>query len=103
MKKKKFSFLIPAAIGIAMGFMACSENYVYEIPKINGEAFNPSQPVTVSEILPDSGGYLTQFVIKGSNFGTDPSKIDVIFNGNRKATVVSSNGTTLYGICPKIG
>lgn len=99
--KKKFSFLIPAAIGIAMGFMACSENYVYEIPKINGEAFNPSQPVTVSEILPDSGGYLTQFVIKGSNFGTDPSKIDVIFGGNRKATVVSSNGTTLYGICPK--
>lgn len=57
MKKKKFSFLIPAAIGIAMGFMACSENYVYEIPKINGKAFN--------------------------------------------ATVVSSNGTTLYGICPK--
>lgn len=99
--KMKYSFLIPAAIGIAMGFMACSENYVYEIPKINGEAFNPSQPVTVSEILPDSGGYLTQFVIKGSNFGTDPSKIDVIFNGNRKATVVSSNGTTLYGICPK--
>ena len=99
--KMKYSFLIPAAIGIAMGFMACSENYVYEIPKINGEAFNPSQPVTVSEILPDSGGYLTQFVIKGSNFGTDPSKIDVIFGGNRKATVVSSNGTTLYGICPK--
>lgn len=57
MKKKKFSFLIPAAIEIAMGFMACSENYVYEIPKINGKAFN--------------------------------------------ATVVSSNGTTLYGICPK--
>ena len=46
--KMKYSFLIPAAIGIAMGFMACSENYVYEIPKINGEAFNPSQPVTVS-------------------------------------------------------
>lgn len=100
-KMKKSTILIPVLTGILMGLVSCSEDYTYEMPKIQGEAFNPSLPVKVTEILPDSGGYLTQFVIKGSNFGTDPSKIDVIFNGNRKATVVSSNGTTLYGICPK--
>lgn len=95
------SLLLLSAAGISWGFVSCSGDYHYETPKISGEAFDPSLPVTVSEILPDSGGYLTQFVIKGSNFGTDLSKIDIIFGGNRKATVVNSNGTTLYGICPK--
>ena len=96
--KSTFLFL---ATGLSMGLVSCSDDYRYEAPKIGGIPFNRSLPMAVSEILPDSGGYLTQFVIKGSNFGTDPSKIDVIFNGNRKATVVSSDGTTLYGICPK--
>lgn len=100
-KMTKSVLMLAMAAGLPMGLASCSDDYHYETPKISGEAFDPSLPVTVSEILPDSGGYLTQFVIKGSNFGTDPSKIDVIFNGNRKATVVSSNGTTLYGICPK--
>lgn len=97
----KSILMLAMAAGLPAGLVSCSDDFHYESPKISGAAFDPSLPVTVSEILPDSGGYLTQFVIKGSNFGTDPSKIDVIFNGNRKATVVSSNGTTLYGICPK--
>ena len=97
----KSMLMLAMAAGLPVGLVSCTDDYHYETPKISGDAFDPSLPVTVSEILPDSGGYLTQFVIKGSNFGTDPSKIDVIFNGNRKATVVSSNGTTLYGICPK--
>ena len=100
-KMTKSVLMLTMAAGLPIGLVSCSDDYHYETPKISGPAFDPSLPVTVSEILPDSGGYLTQFVIKGSNFGTDPSKIDVIFNGNRKATVVSSNGTTLYGICPK--
>lgn len=100
-KMTRSMLMLTIAAGLPVGLVSCSDDYHYETPKVSGEAFDPSLPVTVSEILPDSGGYLTQFVIKGSNFGTDPSKIDVIFNGNRKATVVSSNGTTLYGICPK--
>lgn len=100
-KVTKSVLMLAMAAGLPAGLVSCSDDFHYESPKISGAAFDPSLPVTVSEILPDSGGYLTQFVIKGSNFGTDPSKIDVIFNGNRKATVVSSNGTTLYGICPK--
>jgi len=100
-KMTKSVLVLAMAAGLPMGLVSCSDDYHYETPKISGAAFDPSLPVTVSEILPDSGGYLTQFVIKGSNFGTDPSKIDVIFNGNRKATVVNSDGTTIYGICPK--
>lgn len=100
-KVTKSVLMLAMAAGLPAGLVSCSDDFHYVSPKISGTAFDPSLPVTVSEILPDSGGYLTQFVIKGSNFGTDPSKIDVIFNGNRKATVVSSDGTTLYGICPK--
>ena len=95
MCKLTMSTFLFLATGLSIGLVSCSDDYRYEAPKIKGEAFNRSLPVVVSQILPDSGGYLTQFVINGSNFGTDPSKIEVVFNGNRKATVVSSNGTRM--------
>jgi len=100
-KMTRSMLMLTMAAGLPVGLVSCSDDYHYETPKVSGEAFDPSLPVTVSEILPDSGGYLTQFVIKGSNFGTDPSQIKVLFNGNRQASVVSTNGSTIYGICPK--
>ena len=84
-----------------LGTASCSEDYTFTPPKIAGVDFDPSKAVKVDKILPDSGVYLTQFVIKGSNFGTDKSKITVLFNGTRKATVVNTNGTEIYGITPK--
>lgn len=99
--KKLLSLRLAAFALCVLGLASCSEDYTFTPAKIDGVAYDPSKAVTVETILPDSGVYLTQFVIKGSNFGTDPSKISVMFNGNRKATVVSSNGTTLYGITPK--
>jgi hypothetical protein len=86
---------------LSYGLTSCDSSYHYEPPTINGIEYNPSLPITISEILPDSGGYKTTFVIKGSNFGTDPSKIRVTFNGNRRATVVSSDGEVIYGLVPK--
>lgn len=83
-----------------LGLASCSEDYTFTPPKISGVAFDPSKPVTVTQILPDSGVYLTQFVIKGSNFGMDKSKLSVLFGG-RKAAIVSTNGTEIYGITPK--
>ncbi len=96
-KLRAFAWLLP----VVLGWVSCSENYSFEPTTVTGPAFDASQPVQVTSLLPDSGGYLTRFVLKGSNFGTDVSKIKVLFNGNRRATVVSSNGTTLYGIVPK--
>lgn len=83
------------------GFVSCKEEYTYKDPRVGGTPFDPNKPVQITELMPDSGGYRTMFVIKGSNFGTDVSKIKVTFNRNRTATIVSSNGEVLYGIVPK--
>lgn len=95
-------FLLSLCIGgLSFGLVSCAEDYKFEPAPIPGTAFDASKPVEINTVLPDSGGYLTKFVITGSNFGTDTANIRVFFNGNRQATVVSSNGTTLYGIVPK--
>lgn len=99
--KKQPGISLMAAALLCIGLTSCSEDYTFTAAKIEGVEYDPSKAVTVEQILPDSGVYLTQFVIKGSNFGMDPSKITVTFNGNRKATVVSTNGSDIYGITPK--
>jgi len=65
------------------------------------EKYDASKPITVTNLMPDSGGIRTQFIIEGSNFGSDVSKIHVTFNGDRKAVIVGSNGTSIYGLVPK--
>lgn len=57
---------------------SCKEDYAYVTPTYVSTAYDSSKPVEITAILPDSGGYKTPFVIKGSNFGNDLSKIKVI-------------------------
>lgn len=83
------------------GFLSCKEDYTFRNTSIDGTPFDPDRPVEVGTIYPDSGGYKTPFVIKGDNFGTDISKIKVVFNGHRVAPLVRSNGSLIYGIMPK--
>lgn len=82
-------------------FLSCKEDYSFKNTAIDGTPFDPNIPVEVGTIYPDSGGYKTPFVIKGNNFGTDISKIKVVFNGDRIAPLVRSNGSLIYGIMPK--
>src|SRR5262245_16703460 len=65
----------------------------------NGTAYDPSKPVSISRITPDSGGVSTQLVIYGSNFGRDTSQIKVYVN-DRNAPVISSNGSAIYALVP---
>jgi hypothetical protein len=76
-------------------FCACTKKSTTE----NGIAYDPSTPVTVSRITPDSGGVSTQLMIYGSNFGTDTSLIKVFING-KPAPVVGSNGSAIYVLVP---
>lgn len=94
----KITCLLVFFIGVSY---SCKEDYTYSVPTFDNTPFDPNKPVEVTEIIPDSGGYKTPFVIKGSNFGNDLSKIKVTFNGDREAILVSTNGETLYGIMPK--
>lgn len=61
--------------------------------------YDPSKPVTISRISPDSGGVNTQMIIYGSNFGSDTSIIKVYINGHQ-ARVIGLNGTALYVLVP---
>jgi hypothetical protein len=61
--------------------------------------YDPSQPVTISRISPDSGGVSTQLMIYGSNFGSDTSLIKVYVNG-KPAPVIAANGTSIYALVP---
>lgn len=60
--------------------------------------YDSSKPVEVTSFMPDSGGIKTKFVIKGSNFGNDKSKISVYFKDvdrERKAVVIGVNSETI--------
>lgn len=68
------------------------------------KTYDPSLPVEVASFMPDSGGIRTKFVIKGSNFGTDKSKVKVYFvdkDYDRLATIVGLDNETIYCLVPK--
>lgn len=79
---------------------SCAENYRFVNEGIPPKEFDPSQPVTVSLIEPDSGVYNTQFVVSGDNFGTDLSRIRVYFGEKDTARLISSTGSHIYGLVP---
>lgn len=72
-----------------------------------GEAkasYDPSLPVMLTDLMPDSGRIREKVIIKGSNFGSDKSKITVFFNDglvDRKATVIGIDNSTIYCLVPR--
>ena len=76
---------------------SCDEN---NPPSYEGEAYDPSKPVIITDFKPDSGGLATKVFITGSNFGSDLTKIKVYFNDMR-APVVGSDGNRMYVITPR--
>lgn len=68
-------------------------------------AFDPNKPISFTEFLPDSGGIRTKFIIKGSNFGNDKSKVKVFFKdaiGNeRESLILGLQPDVIYTQVPK--
>lgn len=68
-------------------------------------AFDPNQSIKLTEFMPDSGGIRTKFIIKGSNFGDNKSKVQVFFKdeeGNeREALVLGVTSNVIYTQVPK--
>lgn len=65
-----------------------------------GAGYNPQLPVQVSGIEPLTGGIATPVVIKGQNFGTDKTKVQVLFNG-KPGVVVNVVNEFIYALVPK--
>lgn len=66
-----------------------------------GSSYDPNLSVELETFYPDSGGIRTDFIITGSNFGSDISKIEVLFINDKSATVISANNETIYCLVPK--
>lgn len=77
---------------------ACSEDK-------KSTSFDPNQPIKFTEFMPDSGGIRTKFIIKGSNFGDDKSKVKVFFkdeeDNEREALVLGVTSDVIYTQVPK--
>lgn len=88
-----------AVVAVGLLAAACNDSESYSTPA--GTPYDPSKPVEFYTFEPDSGGMRTKCIIKGSNFGTDIENIKVLFNGDREARIISSNGNMIYCLVPK--
>lgn len=62
--------------------------------------YDPAQPVKVTNIEPATGGIMTPVVIQGNNFGTDKTKVQVLFDG-KPAVIVNVVNEYIYALVPK--
>lgn len=49
----------------------------------SGKPYDPSQPIKLTTFYPQDGGMATKVIIKGENFGTDLSQIEVFLMRKR--------------------
>lgn len=66
--------------------------------------YDPDKPIEVETFMPDSGRLREKFILKGSNFGTDVSKVKVYFidaTTERIATVIGVDNNTIYCLAPR--
>ena len=72
--------------------------------KSTGATYDPNQPVTVEGFMPVEGKLREKVIVKGSNFGTDKSKVKVYFvdeAAERLSTVIGIDNNTLYCLAPR--
>lgn len=64
-----------------------------------GIPFDPSKPVNITSFTPETGGAYEQIIIKGVNFGTDRTKMELTIGG-KPANVINVLSDKLYAIVP---
>lgn len=64
-----------------------------------GGTFDPDKPVVITDFMPKEGGFGSNLILYGDNFGNDISKIKVIIGG-KDAKVVNVNNQSLYCVIP---
>ena len=62
--------------------------------------YDPSKPQALTGFIPEKGGIGDKIIVQG-NFGTDLSKMKVIFADTKEANIISSDGTSIYCTVPK--
>ena len=98
MKNCIFYFLMLALLFLVGSCKDSDDN------KSTGATYDPNQPVTVESFMPAGGKLREKVIVKGSNFGTDKSKVKVYFvdeAAERLSTVIGIDNNTLYCLAPR--
>jgi hypothetical protein len=77
----------------------CTNEDIVKFPVI-GNKYDPSKPRAITGFTPITGEIGSKFVVNG-NFGSDISEMKVIFAGEHEATLISTDGVSIYCIVPK--
>ena len=84
-------FLLPAV------FQSCNDDN-----DNSSGGYDPSLPAEINSFMPDSGGIRTKFIVKGTNFGLDTSRLRVLFSATREpGTIIGADNQTIYCLVPK--
>ena len=73
MKLNKLSAMLSAFLGGFVLLIGCSS----EGNLNTAEPYDPNKPLELQTFYPDSGKFLEQVILKGSNFGSNPKEIRV--------------------------
>lgn len=85
---------------LALFFISsCSNEDIVKHPVITNK-YDPSKPQVLTGFIPEKGGIGDKIIVQG-NFGTDLSKMKVIFADTKEANIISSDGTSIYCTVPK--
>lgn len=98
-RRNNFPFgrlILPLLVASVSAFFSCKNEDIS-----TAKIYDPTTPIELATMYPDSGRYLEKIILTGKNFGTDPSQIRVWFN-QRRAAVVGSAGDRMYVLAPRL-
>ncbi len=95
MKNLSFMFIV-----LFLTVISACENRATD-KELTGNPYDPAKPLQLTEFLPETGGITSPVIIKGSNFGNDPSKLKVYFN-KKRAKVIKTTGNLAYILTPRL-
>ncbi len=98
MTKQKIRVKKVAAIAVAaliLSLVSCNEK------ETATAAYDPNSPIVCESFSPSGGPMSTQVILKGNNFGNDPSAVKVYFN-EKEAPVVGVSGDHILVLAPRL-
>ncbi len=93
--RSRYGYLYFVMVALfALCFAACKDDDVQE------EAFDPSKPIVITDFMPKKGGFGSNLILTGDNFGNDPSRLRVTVGG-KQANILSLKNNRLYCVIPE--
>ncbi|MCU4164416.1 IPT/TIG domain-containing protein [Carboxylicivirga caseinilyticus] len=83
-------------VTLTFSFVSCEDDTIEKTEK----AYDPTQPVTITDFTPKSGGANEQMIIYGSNFGSDADIIHLTIGGE-EAKVIGVKDKIIYCLIPR--